>query len=566
MQVWRGRVEVTEGWAVPGFTLVRELGTDASGRQVLATDEMTRTQVTIRYLSPALDKDEEFGGRMSRLAQLEDDNLVQVYELVTDKEDPSSAAVVSEYFEGVPLRRLLTDPLDPESAVVVLSDILLGLAAAHGRDIAHGDCSPDKVLIAPDGRAKLSDLGIAVPHGKGAPSGDPVYQAPERWQGGPPSPQSDIYAATGVFVECLTGRRLFPATSIGALNRAHNNAAIPVIDVPGPLRSLVLHGLSKEPEKRPASAVDFLTELDEAVSPVFGADWEKRGRARVRELAQRAATAPAPPPPSKADARISAAAAPPDLSRDRRPLLFAGAGIAAVVLIGGVAYGLSGSGGDPASGPTLAPSHLAGPATPSVEPSSPATPTTAEPDGAELAQRVSDAIAEKESFTLSFRRVAGKEVTSVSGSARADSYRVSLTGPKLAKRQAIVLGGDGYLQQGSAWTRLPLGGKAKGYGVLAEQARWGTSADALSTLLEDAETLTRNGNRWSGTVPQATGLDAVAPGYRKAKVAFELQLGANWLPKHLKATITAGGKTKVVTTTAFSKWGGKVTIKAPAKR
>jgi len=254
---------------------------------------MTKTEVTIRYLPPALDRDEDFDRRINLLAQLEDDNLVQVYELVTSQ-DGTEAAVVSEYFEGVPLRRLLTDPLDPESAVVVFSDILLGLAAAHEKKIMHGDCSPDKVLIAPDGRAKLADLCIAVPHGRGAPAGDPVYQAPERWQGSPPTPQTDIYAATGVFVECLTGRRLFPASSIGALNRAHSNAAIPVIDVPGPLRPLVLHGLAKEADNRPTSAAEFLTELVDAVSPVFGADWEKRGRARVRELAQRAATAPAP--------------------------------------------------------------------------------------------------------------------------------------------------------------------------------------------------------------------------------------------------------------------------------
>jgi len=565
MRVWQGRVEVTEGWTVPGFTLVRELGADASGRQVLATDEMTKTQVTIRYLSPALIRDEEFGLRMGRLSQLEDDNLVQVYELV---DGGSGAAVVSEYFEGVPLRRLLTDPLDPESAVVVLSDILLGLAAAHAKGITHGDCSPDKVLIAPDGRAKLSDLGIGVPHGKGAPSGDPVYQAPERWQGAPQSPQTDIYAATGVFVECLTGRRLFPATSIGALNRAHSNAAIPVIDVPGPLRSLVLHGLAKEAEKRPASAVEFLTELDEAVSPVFGADWEKRGRARVRELAQRAATAPVPQPLNKAEARTSAAAAPPDLSRDRRPLLFTGAGIAAVVLAGGVAYGLSGSGEDPAAGPTLSPSHLAGPATstpPSDGTTSPATPASQEIDGSELAERISDAASDKGSFTLSFRRTAGKEVTSVNGGTKEGSYKVSVSGPKLEKRQVIVIDGDGYLQQGPVWMKLPLGGKAKGYGVLVEQARWGTSVEALSALLEDAQTVTRNGNRWVGTVPQASGLDAVAPGSRKAKVAFELQVGSNWLPKQVKLTITTG-RTKVVTTTVFSKWGGKITIKSPVKR
>ncbi|GAA2720524.1 hypothetical protein [Actinocorallia aurantiaca] len=240
-----------------------------------------------------------------------------------------------------------------------------------------------------------------------------------------------------------------------------------------------------------------------------------------------------------------------------------------MVLVGGVAYGLSGSGEDPAAGPTLSPSHLAGPATsapPADGTTTPATPALQEIDGSELAERISDATADKGSFTLSFRRTAGKEVTSVSGGSKEGSYKVSVSGPKMEKRQVVVVGGDGYLQQGAAWAKLPLGGKAKGYGVLVEQARWGTSVEELSALLEDAQTVTRNGNRWVGAVPQASGLDAVAPGYRKAKVSFELQVGSNWLPKQVKLTITAAGKPKVVTTTAFSKWGGKITIKAPAKR
>ncbi|GAB2819965.1 hypothetical protein GCM10022221_17320 [Actinocorallia aurea] len=552
---------MTDGWAVPGFSLVRELGADASGRQVLATDELTGTQVAIRYLPPALPRDEAFAHRMEILSQLEDDNLVQVYQLVTGGDE---AAVVSEFFDGVTLRRMLTDPLDPESAVVVLSDVLLGLAAAHAKGVHHGDVTPDRILIAPDGRAKLSDLGIAVVQGRGAPAGNPAYQAPERWHGSPQSERADIYAATAVFVECLTGRRLFPATSTSGLGKAHNNMAVPVTDVPGPLRPLVLHGLAKSPDDRPGSAADFLAELDDAVSPVFGADWEKRGRARVRELAKRAADAPPPPPQQRSFlAPKKDANGLPQGGGRKGPLILACGGVAAVLILGGVAYAASSGGDDPEV--TVQPSVPAATTPLATETPLPAPPEQAI-DGPGLAGKITNAVDGKDSFALGFQRVAGKETTRATGWAKDGALKVSLTGQKpFTKRSAIVIDGSAYVQNGTAWQKFALG-KAKTYGVLAAQARWGGSVASLTDLLDATEDLSRKGGtHWLGTIHDASGLEDIAPGYKRAKVAYDLTVGTSWLPRQLKATITAEGKPKITVVVAYGKWGGKVSIKAPKK-
>jgi tRNA A-37 threonylcarbamoyl transferase component Bud32 len=243
------------GWTVPGYTHVRELGAGRAGWVVLAVDDVTQTPVAIKYLRD----DAEFRYRRNAsagpLSRLEDPNLVQVYEYA-ESPDGDGAAIVTEYVEGISLRRLLAARrgLDPEAALSVLGDSLLALAALHGAGLAHGAYKPENVLIAADGTAKLGDAGI----------GDaPPYWAPEQEE----SPAADLFAATTVFVECLPGARA----------------------VPDQFRAIVTAGLAPDPSRRPPSAAAFLTELDEAATGVFGSSWERTGRARLAGHAAEAA-------------------------------------------------------------------------------------------------------------------------------------------------------------------------------------------------------------------------------------------------------------------------------------
>jgi serine/threonine-protein kinase len=198
------------------------------------------------------------------------------------------AAIVMELVDGVSLHEMITrqGATSPESALVVLKGSLLGLAAAHQLGIVHRDYKPENVLVDGAGNSKLTDFGVAVKAGERAPvGGTPLYMAPEQWNGEPATPATDIYAATAVFFECLTGQTPFSGR-LEHLAIQHQTAPIPVGLFDPPLQALIERGLAKDPRDRPAHAVEFVAELNEVADGAYGQEWEERGRS---ELGKRAA-------------------------------------------------------------------------------------------------------------------------------------------------------------------------------------------------------------------------------------------------------------------------------------
>jgi serine/threonine protein kinase len=277
-------------WAVPGYTEERELGHGASARVVAATRDDTGQQVAIKYLAPRLLRDPNFLARFREevelLASIDVPHVVRLFDYV---EDPGvGAAIVMELVDGVSLHEMITrqGATTPESALVVLKGSLLGLAAAHQLGIVHRDYKPENVLVDGAGNSKLTDFGVAVKAGQRAPvGGTPLYMAPEQWNGEPATPATDIYAATAVFFECLTGQTPFSGR-LEHLAMQHQTAPIPVGLFDRPLQALIERGLAKDPRDRPAHAVEFVAELNEVADGAYGADWEERGRS---ELGKRAA-------------------------------------------------------------------------------------------------------------------------------------------------------------------------------------------------------------------------------------------------------------------------------------
>ncbi|NRQ39826.1 serine/threonine protein kinase, partial [Nonomuraea sp. NN258] len=276
-------------WGVPGYTEVRELGTGGAGRVVLARRDHDGVEVAVKYLSDELRSDVGFVARFRHearmLGTLQDPHHARLIDYV---ESGQGAAIIMELVNGVSLRELLRSegPTGPEAALLVLKGSLQGLAAAHALGVVHRDFKPENVMVQADGASKLVDFGIAVRAGEGAPvAGTPPYMAPEQWQGGSPAPTTDVYAATVVFFECLTGARPYRATNMAALAHQHQTAAPPVEEVPAPLQGLVERGLSKDPRERPPSAEAFLTELEAVAAEAYGPDWEERGKRRLIALA-----------------------------------------------------------------------------------------------------------------------------------------------------------------------------------------------------------------------------------------------------------------------------------------
>ncbi|MEU8175930.1 serine/threonine-protein kinase [Microbispora hainanensis] len=280
----------TGAWRVPGYTEIRELGTGGAGRVVLARHDGDETPVAIKYLSDEMMADLHFVARFRHEARLlaamdPSPHAARFYEYL---ETARGAAIVMELIDGVSLRAMLRSegPTGPEAALTVLKGSLLGLAAAHSIGVVHRDYKPENVMIEADGSSKLVDFGIAAQAGEGVrAAGTPPYMAPEQWQGGKAGPASDVYAATVVFFECLTGGRPFRAQNTAALARQHQATPPPIDEVPPPLRDLVQRGMAKRPEDRFSSAEEFLHELEMVASDVYGPAWEDRGRRRLAALA-----------------------------------------------------------------------------------------------------------------------------------------------------------------------------------------------------------------------------------------------------------------------------------------
>ncbi|NUO58468.1 MAG: serine/threonine protein kinase [Hamadaea sp.] len=277
-------------WSVPGYTAVQELGRGASGLVVLATHDQTGVPVAIKYLADNLKNDEtflrEFRAEARILAEVQDDHVARLYEYV---ENPGGAAIVMELVNGVALRKLIREqgPTEPEAALVVLKGSLLGLAASHKLGIVHRDYKPENVLVDAQGQSKLADFGIAVRAGRtGALAGTPSYMAPEQWAAGTATPQTDIYAATATFFECLTGTPPYRAPGdLAQLRRQHESAPIPVDNAPEGVRGLLRRGLAKDPAQRPSNATLFLRELEAVAGAAYGPEWEEEGK---KKLARRA--------------------------------------------------------------------------------------------------------------------------------------------------------------------------------------------------------------------------------------------------------------------------------------
>src|SRR3984885_6561978 len=226
-------------WAVPGYTEERLLGHGVSGRVVAAVSDATGRRVAIKYFDASLVSDPEFlavfRAETERLRSLDAAHMVRLFDYV--EQPGEGAAIVMELVDGVSLHEMLArrGPLSAVAALVVLKDSLVALAAAHSQRISHRDVKPENVLIDARGWCTLTDFGVAVKTGKQMPApGTLEYMAPELWNGAPNVPATDIYAATAVLCESLTGKPPFSGRT-GRLRDHHESTPVPLDEFDPPL-------------------------------------------------------------------------------------------------------------------------------------------------------------------------------------------------------------------------------------------------------------------------------------------------------------------------------------------
>jgi len=276
---------MNDTWGVPGYAEVDVLGTGGFGRVVLAKHEASGKMAAIKYLRADFLADARIADGFRReawlLSGVRSRHVVRLFDFV---ETPQGAALVMEAVPGVSLRALLVaeNVLAPEAALAILKGSLLGLADAHAVGVVHRDYKPGNVLVSREGESKLVDFGLATLDGhNGLTAGSPAYMAPEQWAGRPGLPATDVYAATCVFYQCVTGHRPFEADTSEQLRALHGGAPVPLEAVPEALRPLIARGMAKDPAWRPATADAFVTELEAVARKAYGKNWEKRGWKRL---------------------------------------------------------------------------------------------------------------------------------------------------------------------------------------------------------------------------------------------------------------------------------------------
>jgi serine/threonine protein kinase len=271
--------------------------------------------------------------RESRLAgSLNHPNIVTVYDYV---EQDGASFIAMEYMPRGSLRSWVGE-LSLAQLAGVLEGLLAGLAAVEPSGIVHRDLKPENVMVAADGRVKITDFGIAKATqsagvasfmtATGTTVGTPAYMAPEQALGHTIGAWTDLYSIGVMTYEQLVGRLPFhdSPTPVAILLRHVNEPIPPVIedspDVDRSLSEWVGRLLVKEPAERTPNAVQAWEELEEILLEQLGPRW--RREARLPELGSKTTSSkPLTPAPFKGQpVRASTASSSPPAESPPPPI------------------------------------------------------------------------------------------------------------------------------------------------------------------------------------------------------------------------------------------------------
>ena len=261
------------------YRLESKLGSGGMSTVYLARDETLErwvaAKVLHREISDQPDQLERFRREARAVAQVSHPNVVAV---IDAGEDGGRPYIVFEYVDGETLKQRIDHagklPLDEAAAYAI--EVGRGLGAAHQRRLVHRDVKPQNVLIDAEGRAKVTDFGIARELEQdgltktGRVLGTTDYVSPEQAMGQPVDARSDIYSLGVLLYEMLTGEVPFEAETLVGVAMKHVNEKLPDVqrkrpEVSAALAAVVERATHKKPEKRYPDMSAMLADLEAAL-------------------------------------------------------------------------------------------------------------------------------------------------------------------------------------------------------------------------------------------------------------------------------------------------------------
>ena len=243
--------------------------------ELIHPDQVCRPKARARFLEEAR--------AMARVAH---PNVVEIHAF---GELEGAPYFVMEYVPGTDLERWLAQRGSRPSlgeAWTILDQACAGAQAIHDSGTAHRDLKASNLLIGPDFRVLIADLGLArlveEHSGEAIVSGTPAYMAPELILGRaiPPElvPRVDVYSLGVLAFELFTGSLPFAASTLSETLRLQVKAPPPRLitrrqDLPRAFEDAVLQALAKDPKERTAT----VDELRDALAAAWEASRDETG-------------------------------------------------------------------------------------------------------------------------------------------------------------------------------------------------------------------------------------------------------------------------------------------------
>jgi eukaryotic-like serine/threonine-protein kinase len=249
------------------------IGTGGAGSVYRARDKITGTPVAIKVLHCRITENKTLHQRLATefraATQLEHPNIVRALEIGSEG---TTSFLVYELVEGENLgdRIERKGKLSEAESVRIITQIAQALHYAHLRNVIHRDVKPDNILVLPDGRAKLTDFGLAKDYNNdqdltrhAAGLGTPHFMAPEQFSGAKTvDARADIYSLGATLYNAVTGQLPFEARSALAILTKKERGELTSIRklVPGlsdRVEAATRKSLAVKADHRPATCLEF---------------------------------------------------------------------------------------------------------------------------------------------------------------------------------------------------------------------------------------------------------------------------------------------------------------------